>query len=748
MSNKFYLVYIRFLIKRLLLFFTVLFLIILGIDHAHKGINLTDEGVYLSAPLSYVFGNIPFKDEVYTTSIPFDKLTWSVFEFFPNISVFHYRLIGLLVILSSLIVYFFLLRRLVPTIFASIVILLMFTLNNFNGILSPGYDLLGSSFSLIAMCLLICSQTFHARNRLFIAALGGFFLYLSVISYPSMFVVLVIPIFLLFTSIYLGKDSLFSIQAILIFILVFLGALILSLYYLYIVGLLPFLDYGIKAYIFVRYTGVGFLSTMLDYNLPEYLRWFCNSIPLYVCILLYFALLPKICLIKGFYRLLFGYLLISCCSLIFYFSLDAQIVFQLITFIVVVSIYLFIRLIFRQGIKRILSSQSGVFYTITLLWSLLLAFAIQNTSANIYFKGMQAIAPLIGVIFLGSYYLISTSKKEIYYRHISFIFLVVLGSITLFKSTTYYSQSIYGEENSNNLSTYFSYSKLRGIKSNVLRVNRLERLLSYLEPKLNRGEYFFAYNNLPIIYYLTNTRSAYALTWAGLRLYPTSIQKDLFTNIITENKLPRYAVRMTTTSPEGRWPISFYCGDNLCPEDQFVKSNYSLIKVLYPFEVWKLDQEKKLRYDKLAHNIWTLDISSPMHLSEIAKENPDFAVDMNWSYGSPVYEIMPINTDKNKTFKINLSFSDEIPSYSLNNNYVVLIRARLEGKTVEPAYLFIKQQENSSINSVYIIGKRWDSYVVGVDSFWNKKKLEFGIIWNGRSLDSKLTIKSMKILIN
>lgn len=59
------------------------------------GVDLTDEGFYVVPPLRYALGDLPYRDEWWTSLTGFDLLLWPVFEMWPNIPLYVLRLLGI-----------------------------------------------------------------------------------------------------------------------------------------------------------------------------------------------------------------------------------------------------------------------------------------------------------------------------------------------------------------------------------------------------------------------------------------------------------------------------------------------------------------------------------------------------------------------------------------------------------------------------------------------------------------------------
>ena len=78
-------------VQYLLSYCLFVMLTVFGYAHATKGINMTDEGIYLSTPMRHALGDAPFRDEVFTTVYPYDLITSPVFMVYPDVSILQMR---------------------------------------------------------------------------------------------------------------------------------------------------------------------------------------------------------------------------------------------------------------------------------------------------------------------------------------------------------------------------------------------------------------------------------------------------------------------------------------------------------------------------------------------------------------------------------------------------------------------------------------------------------------------------------
>ena len=115
-------------------FFFLILLGVYGYIHATKGIDLTDEGMYVSTAMRFSMGDIPFRDEFMSALSQFNVLLAPVFWIFPEISLLQMRFAGIGLHVVSLFVLFLFLSRYAPPLLIALLCSTMFFVNNFYGI--------------------------------------------------------------------------------------------------------------------------------------------------------------------------------------------------------------------------------------------------------------------------------------------------------------------------------------------------------------------------------------------------------------------------------------------------------------------------------------------------------------------------------------------------------------------------------------------------------------------------------------
>ncbi|MCY3020596.1 MAG: hypothetical protein NTW87_16375, partial [Planctomycetota bacterium] len=168
----------------------------LGWHRIHLGVDLTDEGFYLSTPYRYTLGDLPFRDETMNPYRMFDILLAPVFRLWPGMTVLQARVLGLALDLGSLFAVYLLLKRRAPPILVALACVSgAFGCGN---IWTPGYNLLGRDLLLLGVCAWLgsCLQTRPWAGRT-LAFVGGVLACLSCIAYGPNVLIASVPLALL-----------------------------------------------------------------------------------------------------------------------------------------------------------------------------------------------------------------------------------------------------------------------------------------------------------------------------------------------------------------------------------------------------------------------------------------------------------------------------------------------------------------------------------------------------------------------
>ena len=134
-----------------------------GLYRIRLGINTTDEGFYLSAPMRYALGDVPFRDEFLNPHRMFDIVLWPLYRVFPENTVYHLRLLWLIVQTACALSLYGVFRRFAPGWIPALACVATLFVSNM--IWSPGYHLMGTFFFVLAWSLWLTGCLSHLRHR-------------------------------------------------------------------------------------------------------------------------------------------------------------------------------------------------------------------------------------------------------------------------------------------------------------------------------------------------------------------------------------------------------------------------------------------------------------------------------------------------------------------------------------------------------------------------------------------------------
>jgi hypothetical protein len=133
----------------------------------------------------------------------------------------------------------------------------------------------------------------------------------------------------------------------------------------------------------------------------------------------------------------------------------------------------------------------------------------------------------------------------------------------------------------------FEKGHLEGLQSSRRFVRGWSGIVEYLKPRLQRGELLLAYENIPLLYYLTDTRPALRASYVAGFMYSTDQQRTLLDTMIREGRVPRYAVRLMAGGDDEYVRPSYSTRPEVDPLNAFVLDHYALEASVPPFEVFR-----------------------------------------------------------------------------------------------------------------------------------------------------------------
>jgi hypothetical protein len=737
-------------------------LCVFGYLHATKGIDLTDEGFYLSTSMRYSLGDVPFRDEPQSTGHPFDLLVSLVFLVFPDISLLQIRTLGLAFDIASVFILFLFFSRYAPPLIVALTCSAAFLINC--GILSPSYNLLSRGFSILALTsYLFAWVSERKRHRILCSALGGGFLGLSVLSYPSQILLIAIPVALIIFCLSSATHRHAFCGPSLWFVGSFVSSLVVALILIVSFGLLPDFIEG--------------LSLMQDITpFGTFGPW----VKLHILLQELSRILPYGLGIMGVYLLAF--------LITFTKRQRFSLVFVVVAIVAIFSILLIpsppanltmlsfsltltlVSLFLAHKVDRESSPTItwDMIRNYTIVWGFLLVLIYGVTSGNSVLQCRNGIAPLLvaGVVtsyrFGGHYTARGGSASMKAGKWPAFVCIALVPFIL--SGLKYSHHNIYRDLDIDKLTSRFTHPRLKGIYSTPEKVGVLEDLLDYLDQRVKPKDYFLAYNYIPMLYFLTHTRPAYGAAWAR-NDWPLSFRERLLSKMIESNRIPEYCVRMLTWPMDNWKRIMSY--DERSPLDSFVHSNYYLEHIIYPFEIWHRGKGPKLRlFDGMTPifkdpfcNWKGPDAISMRDLPENAAPLilQGFRGDFNFikisGKDGEWIHISPFRKGETGSMWIQFGYTLKENGFDVDlhpgQQVIFIVSARLSDKPRRPALLFAQDKTATwDTNSVIINKASWKRYIVSKKIRDGATVVAFGVNWRPKDENEWLEIKDIRIYVS
>ena len=198
------------------------------------------------------------------------------------------------------------------------------------------------------------------------------------------------------------------------------------------------------------------------------------------------------------------------------------------------------------------------------------------------FKVVFAVLPLMVSGAVAVHRVLRDSAADRLPRSASAVYVVALSLAVGVGSLRYQSQCNYCGAPLVCLTQDFSHPLLSGLRGERKRVSSVEHALSYLSTRVHRGDFLLAYDNVALLYYLTQTRPAIDHC-ATAKVVPVDLRRRAVQKMIDGRRVPGYAVRYV---PGGPWFV-YSTKDTVDPVHAFVARHYDLEVTFPPFEIWR-----------------------------------------------------------------------------------------------------------------------------------------------------------------
>jgi hypothetical protein len=556
------------------------------------GIDFTDEGLYVVAPLRLVRGESLFSSELLTLTRPFELVSQVFFRLLDPPSLYGLRLCGWTVHICAYLVLFVLLAReagsvLIPA--ASSATSFFFSFAWESTIATPNYKSLSTDFLLLFLCLFYFSARWPTRELGKIRVTAGLSLFLGVVCYPPLILIGALTCaYELRLFLWNHEGSTRRNFALLGATIAGVSAGLALLGCLWTSGAMSLWFDRIHlvqsiSLTSVRSSGLGFYVELFRDIATKTPGLWHITIGL-LLVLSFTGLMQR----KAFRRfqatVLALYVLYSIFVIIDHYHGDSDTEhFFFPTTYCLVGIGL-IPLCLLRAVRLPRPAHGVASFCLIASGLSALIYATATYFFDYYYSWNSG---LLGLPFAFSFNvcgILASRRLPAFLRATATLALLLLAAI----SARYNYEGVRRDSAPEKLTAQFSIPPLRNIYSTSERVVAVEALYSYLKPLLASDQRLLAFDDCPMLYFILEAKPAYGLAWA-VRYGISPSTHDWLVQRLLAKPLPKYAVRTMVDLAAKDWSRSAkvaYGSEYRLNET--VESRYRLIKVLYPFEVFEL----------------------------------------------------------------------------------------------------------------------------------------------------------------
>ena len=400
-------------------------------------------------------------------------------------------------------------------------------------------------------------------------------------------------------------------------------------------------------------------------------------------------------------------------------------------------------------------------------WGFLLALIYGTTSGNSVLQCRNGIAPLLAAGAVTLYRFVdeharssADSIRRVMWPVLPYLMMIPFA----FAGLEYSRHNIYRDLDVDRLTAPFEHPKLKGIHSTPEKAATLEELLDYLDERVKPRDYFLAYNYIPMLYFLTQSRPAYGAAWARDD-WPLPVRQRLLNKMIEHKRIPEYCVRMLA------WPVNSWKRvmpyDERSPLDLFVNSNYYMEHIIYPFEIWHRGKGPKLRvFDQMtpmfqdSFSNWKGPGTVPMrdvgtNAAPLILQGfrGDFTFSKISDKDGEWIRVSPFRKGEKGSMWIQFGYMLKENGFDVDlhpgQQVTFIVSARLSDKPSRPTLLFVQDKiEAWDTNSVIINKTSWEQYIVSKRIRDGATMVGFGINWQPRNENEWLEIRDIRIYVS
>ena len=574
------------------------------------GVDVTDEGYYCSTAWRFSQGDLPYADSNATNGLSFWFTSW-VFYIYPGCGLLGLRIVwAVFMLLYALAMAGILLRYFDPVLsFAASGVSLFFVTGGAIKVLC--YNQVPVLGLLVAVWLWLAACESGGRKQVLLAAGAGISALLATLCRISLLPILLLPVLSIVYDSLCGFRPAGRMKAAIAFMAAYIIGLACFFLALYIFDLLNYFSSSL------------FTSTdRPGYTLNEMINHFLYS---FLFLLIPAVLLSIVILLKNYQTV------VAALQKNRKFSTGVSIIVAVLCFLalfpgreVIYQVLLYIRWytygLFTNPFSREMQEYSHIL--LALAFSIAFAVAVlhfvyavshrkNNKEHAVYRLSIAALFMSILMILGTGNYPAPFSVRAIAWLPISVAFCLswtwvewqtarmsnngcrwliklplILAALIYVFCGVVASCFPYRDNYIGNLNSQAASTRLQGIRTTAERAQILDSLVAAVERNSSSGDRILAYENLPMLYFLTNRLPSPNTTWVSDFL-PVPVKQSILKDMVERNRLPTLIIRAQYSTREVLWPVSKnpLKWDYADPIDAYIREHYRIVEEIERFQI-------------------------------------------------------------------------------------------------------------------------------------------------------------------
>ncbi len=576
-----------------------------------KGLDFTDEGMYCADAWRFAQGDLPFRNSFAGLGLPFWWLSW-VFHIYPECGLLGLRIVwAMAMLLCALVTANLMLNHFNPTAsFVGAAVSLLFVTGGVIKVLSfnsmPVLGLLVAAW----LWLTACSRS--GKLQALLAGAAGMVAFLATTCRVPLLIIVLLPALTIVYDRCCGVKMDGRLRATIAFLATYLGGLACFFLAVGLTGLMSDLFSSLVATTSMHQHTLETMILSLRYSSLYYL------LPaLLILIAVFIKRFNDVIVFARKHRRTIMYIvlpiLIAC---IFIVIFDWAATYKVLGWLkgdihrlfagpvaysrpIGLLLALAIGVVLADVIFHIFDSNSNKVASrmhrrcrlgiIAIFLSFLMILGTANEPArSIIYISWLPISMAIGILWLWvlerAKYLIKTSF--IWLPRIAFIALLLLYACNGIAAN----RCPYRERPVNELAAMPTTAKLHGILTTSKRAHIVDQLVDAVKLNSKAGDRILAYENLPMLYYLTDRLPSTNIAWLS-EIFPRSLRQSIFEDMVNRDRLPKLVIRATYTTRHHSWPATkrplYWKGNQqeTDPIDKYIREHYKVIQEINGFQV-------------------------------------------------------------------------------------------------------------------------------------------------------------------